>query len=61
MTTITRNHHRKHQNSPEIGYENEEGLSAARKQPCTTSRQALNHMSAAAGGGIFPASAGKRC
>lgn len=53
-------HHRNHQNSLEIASENEDGLPAARKDTCTTSRQALNHMSTAAGGGIFPASAGKR-
>lgn len=59
MTEITRTHHRNHENSPESGSENREGLPAAGKKSRSTSRQALNHMSTACGGGISPASAGE--
>jgi len=45
MTASTGNQHRDHENSPKFGDENGEGLPAAGKRPCTTSRQAHNHMS----------------
>jgi hypothetical protein len=59
MTKTTGNHARNHEGSLRNENESGDGLPAAGRKPRSTSRQAPNHMSTAAGGGISPASAGE--